>query len=250
MTHTVNIVPLQGSRYALTRAILLYTADAGSDPYATIHPIEHGRGGMRLGAGTPATEDACIGFARAIADRGSFSGFLAPELLYIGPRMAAWWRRPQRTRVWFKTETKDNPGQTLGTRSAVVPHPGLVFVVAGKHWYVHAVKGPDRPTPTTALWRPHYFNVWESGQICEGNIQRPERVTPDTLAAFERAFFESRFTHPNVQAGSTLTGFRGGLYAFWRNLLNGRWQRFPEGYLVPAKKTLATHIKALEKRHD
>ena len=48
--------------------------------------------------------------------------------------------------------------------------------------------------------------------------------------------FHSYFTHPNV-AGKLLN-YRGGSYAFWRDMLNQRFKRFPERVLVDTKTTL------------
>lgn len=239
-------------RYTLTSAILLYSTDSmvGNDVYATVHGIRRDKGGAALGVGVPATIEACGDFARAIADRAAFSGFLSPNLLYVGPRTAAWWRPPQPTRVWFKTEDAKDPKRDIGERTAVTPHPGLVFVVSEGRWFVFAVKGDKRPGPETRTFRAPYFNVWVSGQICEGNVQRPSRVTPETIDRFEQAFFESRFTHSNVQRHSDVTRYKGGFYALWRALLDGKFKRaFPEETLVPhSKATLAEQLRNLEEK--
>lgn len=233
--------------FELKNAILLYS-DSGrahGDSYATLHAIERGKGGSVLGAGVPATKESCADFVRAIGNQSAFAGFLSPELLYISPRTVAWWRVPAPARVWFEcTDAADKRKHLKG--SAITPHPGLVFVLAGESWFVYAVKGSSRPTADTRLYRAPYMNVWGNNHICEGNIERPKRVTPETIAKFERAFFDSKFTHPNDTGH---TKFKGGIYALWRHLLTCKRVNFPDATLKPiAKLNLAECIRQHESR--
>lgn len=243
----INVHTEGASAYRLLSAILIYANrdHARANMYATLHQIEHrAKGGPVLGAGIPATKEGCAEFASAMAEQSAFAGFLSPELLYVAPRIVAWWRPPTKARVWFATEDIKDPKKHMGTRSAITPHPGLVFVLADDRWYVYAVKKSDRPGPETPLWRAPYFNVWQSGHICEGNLERPKRVTPATIASFERAFFDSRFTHPN---DSGQTRHKGGIYQLWRELLDGKHREFPGASLVPiAKLTLAQCVRKHE----
>lgn len=253
--HAVIIdVKTPGStRLALSQAILLYTNDHIHRPevYATVHPVLRGKGGTRLGAGVAATREGCAAFVGAMADQSAFAGFLAPAMLYVSPRLVAWWRAPAPARVWFDTGDAA-PAEKHIHGSAVTPHPGLVFVLADRSWYVYAVKGADRPTPTTKLWRAPYFNINEAGHLCEGNIERPDRVNAETIAQFERAFFDSRFTHPN---GRRMVRGKGGIYALWRDLLRHAELRttFPESALTTAGFTLEACLRKHQSRgqhHD
>jgi PRTRC genetic system protein B len=252
MTTTDVIVRTGGSaRYELTSAILLYTSRTamdGTDVYATVHDIERNRpGGPRLAAGKPATTESCAAFARAMADRAAFSGWIAPEILFIGPRTVAWWRAPAVATMFFATIDDKDPARHIGERNGRIQQPGLVHVLAEGDWSVFAVKGAARPGPATPLFHAPYFNVYANGGLCEGNIRRPKRVTPETLAEFERAFFHSRFTHPNEDSRK-LTRYRGGLHALWRDLLDGKHKTFPEGSLLPqGKDTLESLLRRLEK---
>ncbi len=248
MTHKVTVATEGADTFRLSNAILIYRSGTAvaSRHYATLHPVLNGRGGARLGAGSPATREACAGFVRALADESAFSGFIEPSMLYVAPRTVAWWRPPQPARVWFDTSKRpagDQAAAQIGIRSGVTPHPGLVFALHDGAWFVAAVKGNQRPTPDAKLHAAPYFNVWKGGHICEGNIQRPDSVTPQTVARFERAFFESRFTHPNV---SRLVRWKGGASAFWLALLDGKHKTFPERALLPLNTTLARWLKKLE----
>jgi PRTRC genetic system protein B len=101
---------------------------------------------------------------------------------------------------------------------------------------VWAVKGSRRPTPQTPLFQAPYFNVDAQGRICQGNVPVPEGTAVEKIEAWNDAFFRSFFTHPNV-AGK-LVRYRGGSYAFWRDLLDQRFARFPGRVLVDVKTTL------------
>lgn len=252
---------LADRRYKLDSAILIYAAvphrealfndeRAGDNMYATLHQIERRRvGGPHLAAGVPATAEACGEFAKAISLRAAFSGFMSPQLLYVGPQVVAWWRAPAPARVWFDSSVEAAGDQTavkIGKRSGITPHPGVVFLLAQGTWYVYAVKGAERPGPESALFMAPYFNVWTNGQICEGNVKRPGRVNAETMQDFERAFFDSRFTHPNVKK---LVNHPGGAGAFWTALLDGRWKTFPERCLLPKKRTIEQRLKQLEAGH-
>lgn len=248
------VVRAGGARvYQLAHAILLYEARSAmgdADVYATIHNVERfRRGGPRLAPGTPATPEACAAFTRSIADRAAFAGWIAPEILFIGPRTVAWWRAPAAATVFFETEHNEAK-RRLGMRQGRTPQPGLVHVLKDGQWHVYAVKGKDRPGPGTKLFRAPYFNVWKDGRICEGNVERPKRVTPDTLRKFERAFFDSRFTHPNDNSRQ-LTLYKRGVYELWRDLLDGKHKAFPEASLKPhGKHTLETLLRDMERGRD
>lgn len=251
MTIDVGVKTGAVTRYELRHAILLYEAHGligDKDVYATIHPIErHRKGGPRIAAGVPATPEACTAFANSIADRAAFTGWIAPEILFVGPRTVAWWRAPAAATVFFETQDEKDPKRRLGIRQGRTPQPGLVYVLKEGEWYVYAVKGKQRPDASTPLFRAPYFNVWKNGEICEGNVARPSAVSPATLAKFEHAFFHSRFTHPNA-ASRYLTRYRRGVYELWRDLLDGKHKQFPEASLVPhGKHTLDTALRAIEK---
>ncbi len=244
MTNDIAVHTTSGPEaYELSRAILIYSSR--SKHYASVHHIERGPGGARIGAGEPATVEACAEFVNGLADKAKFTGFVEPRMVYIGPRTVVWWRAPLPARVWFDTteaEAGDQKKATIGKRSAITPQPGLVFALSNGKWFVAAFKGANRPTSSTRLYVAPYFNVWKGGHICEGNVSRPEKVTPETITAFEHAFFDSKFTHPNMPR---IAKFHSPTQ-FWTALLDGKCKTFPEQLLLPTKNSLATWIKHLE----
>jgi PRTRC genetic system protein B len=160
-------------------------------------------------------------------------------LLYQDLTTMAWWVPPARRHIWFRCT-----GGELGAheRGESVPHPGLVFAAASdRTWRVWAVKGCERPSEATPLFQAPYFNVYGTGAICQGNVDVPTGgfagSVADRIEAWNKAFFDSFFTHPNTQG--PLVNYKGGPYRFWRDMLDGRHAVFPESALVPLGTSLA-----------
>jgi PRTRC genetic system protein B len=214
----------------LQEAVLIYRGGQGT-ALATVHEIAFVEGEPTIMAGRAMTARAAITLARALSKGVSHGGFIPETVLYMDGDLLLWWTPPMRRHIRFRTEE-------LGKqeRGEVVPHPGLVFAASSTVWAVWAVKGNRRPTPDTALFQAPYFNVWQNGRICQGNVEVPQGTTAEKIDAWNSAFFGSYFTHPNVH--KNLVKYRGGAFAFWRDMLNGIFAAFPERVLVSANTTL------------
>lgn len=251
----VTISSVDRKRWQLCSAVLVYEGAGTHSVYATVHPVQHVGREWRLGDGAPATKEACAKLARSLGAAATLSGFTPENLLYLGARSILWWRPPSSARVFFNTtksaaadQPKDETGAALlGKCNGVTPQPGLVFGVTAGRWFVYALKDAARPGPATALLRAPYFNVWANGQICTGNVRLPDTLGPSALERYERAFFDSEFTHPNVHGKARLTNYQKGSYAFWRAMLDLRQTNFPVELLVDVKLTLEGLAKRLEK---
>lgn len=220
-----------GSAVALTSAILLYEGANGAC-YATVHPVERQGRSERtvIGAGRPVTRDALVTALRALDENAAAkAAFLPPTVLGLNSRAVTWWCPPAMRRVFFKSEE-------IGRRTAVVPHPGLVFQ-AGIHGFrVFSVNVADRPGPDTPLFEPPYFNTWDGGLICVGSARVPTHIDVDSIAGWESGFFDSAFTHPNN--GGKRVAYENGEFAFWRDMLDGKFSAFPLEALVPTGETV------------
>jgi len=87
-----------------------------------------------------------------------------------------------------------------------------------------------------SLTLAYEYGMYETGGcVLEARLAPSARWT-DHLAAWNEAFLRSYFTHPN--GPGKLVRYRGGAYAFWREMLDGRFRRFPERVLVDVKMTL------------
>ena len=219
----------------LDQAVLLYHGRSGG-ALATVHDVVTVEGAPVIGAGRAMTAQAARELASALLQRAAHGGFLPETVLYVHGDVLVWWVPPARRHIAFRVG-EDHVESFGGTeRGEAVPTPGLVFAASSRAWRVWAVKGTRRPTPKTPLFQAPFFNVDGHGRICQGNVPVPEGTTVEKIGAWNDAFLRSYFTHPNVTG--KLLRYRGGSYAFWRDMLDQRFARFPERVLVDAKTTL------------
>jgi PRTRC genetic system protein B len=233
----LNLGHGHGAEVAATCAILIYSKPDGSPVYSTVHPVTPQSKGTRaaIGAGRPIDRAgllACLDeLSQNVAPKAEF---LPETVLAVSQNAITWWCRPGMRRVFFNC-------REIGKRSAIVPHPGLVFHAASNGFSVFALQEDSRPTPDSTLHEPPYFNTWDLGKICIGSAQVPKRIDVASIAGWESGFFESAFTHPNH--GGKRVQHPDGEFAFWKSMLDGNYgDQFPKDALVPMKKTLAKLI--------
>ncbi|BCQ30384.1 PRTRC system protein B [Caballeronia novacaledonica] len=221
---------------AAISAILLYGRQDRSAVYGTVHPVTQGKSGRAtIGAGRPIDRMALVDCLRELAQNAAPKAEFLPEtVLAVSQDAVMWWCRPAMRRVFFDC-------QEIGRRSAVVPHPGLVFRAASSGFSVFALQEDSRPTPASKLHEPPYFNTWDWGRICIGSAHVPKRIDVESIAGWESGFFESAFTHPNH--GNTRVSHPKGEFAFWKEMLDGKYgEQFPKEALVSMDITLADLI--------
>jgi PRTRC genetic system protein B len=224
--------------FALSQAILLYTGPNGG--YASVHQVQHDPNGGApvILPGVPVTKGGVIESLKRLMPKDTDKRTLfAPNLLAKGLDYMAWWVPPRTCPVWFKSPE-------LGERTAPVPHPGLVFIVVGGRRFIYAVKGKNRPTTETELFQAPYFNTYSSGSVCEGSTRLPRGEAAQNPVAWEESFFRSFFTHPNIHEKNKLVKFKDGVFAFWRDMLDGKFTTFPDMVLVKTGKTLESAFKS------
>jgi PRTRC genetic system protein B len=230
----LNIGSDRREEIAATTAILLYTGHDNSVVYGTVHPVTAKTKGARaaIGAGRPIDRAGLLSCLRELsANAAPKAEFLPETVLAVSQDAITWWCKPGMRRVFF-----DCP--EIGKRSAIVPHPGLVFRAASNGFSVFALHEDCRPVPTSMLHEPPYFNTWDWGKICIGTAHVPKRIDVASIAGWESGFFESSFTHPNH--GGKRVKHCQGEFAFWKSMLDGNYgEQFPKDALVPMKKTLA-----------
>lgn len=238
----------------LSHAVLLYTANDQYSSnrktvFATVHDVADcgtkKKPNVQIMPGAPITKEGLISALGSLSDEYLCDLNLLPEhLLGFSPKHMIWWRPAGKARVFFRTKE-------LGNKSAVVPHPALLFAVIGGQWSVHALKDSVRPTMDTPLFHAPYFNVYDHGNICVGSAAIPDRLSPSTIATWEQAFFESEFTHVNGQIKKI--AHPRGEYAFWKEMLEGKYDDFPTELLVPKENVvladLLKPIRGMERHH-
>jgi PRTRC genetic system protein B len=163
---------------------------------------------------------------------------LPENILVRSPEMLVWWSAPRRRTMFFSEHARE----TRGINGRQFPQPPLVFKVVGRELWVRALAENARPGPPTMLQTAPYWNCSaESGHVCQGSMRVPEIATAlEAIDGWERAFFQSEFTHP--MGAAQLTTCPGGFVALWTRLADAA-QPFPSRYLAPCGETLQQFVE-------
>ena len=219
----------------LQEAVLIYRDDGAA--FATLHEVRAENGKTPyLRAGQPLT----TGFLRMLAK--GLGAVVAPEVLPENilartPDLIVWWSRARRRGLFFGGESEE--ARRLDGRT--YPHPALVFKIADRELFVRALQSDVRPTAGTPLKTAPYWNTdGPEGRVCLGSMQVPDEVNVDSIAGWERAYFESAFTHPT--GAVRLTSHPGGFVGLWSALLDSQ-EPFPTKFLTDANQTLKQFVE-------
>lgn len=237
----MNTSFLQGeasAKLTLVKGILLYQSSS-NDYLATVHDVENGA----LLPGTPIDRNTISDLTSKLAGQAETGRTMLPaRVLYSDASLLMWWCRASRRAIYFKSG-KEELDALSGKE---VAHPPLVFMAQSQRLSVWALAEDERPEASTKLFVAPYFNVYEGGNMCSGNVRLPESLSSASknLKAWEEAFFETNFTHSNLGAAK-ITTFPEGHNALWIKMeeecrQSAHW-RFPcEAALAPTKLTVAS----------
>lgn len=225
-----------GSLKAQT-ALLIYSD--GSRAACTSHPValEPRRKKLFLMPGTPVERAEIIKLAQQLAGVKSSNrrDLLPANLLVATVDCLAWHLPSQRRNIFVSMSDKQFNADVNGRE---VLHPALLFVAKesghGRDLYVWALADNARPDAQTPLFRAPYFNVYQTGHLCEGSYRLPENCDLAGIPQWESAFFDTHFSHTNLDARQ-LTSHPHGHNALWREMLKTRLKTFPAKWLLPLK---------------
>jgi PRTRC genetic system protein B len=244
MTTTVTFGG-QDRQYTLTSAILIYE-DTSHNAAATVHSVTiDGRGARpNLLPGQPLTMTALEGLLNTLTNRVASNGFIDARILSMSMNRLLWFCPASRQRIWFKpSNAGDDPqGVLKAANGRFAWHPPLLFRAENRSLAVWALLDNHRPRLNSRLWRAPYWNLGD-GHMCNGNLDLPA-VAPENIAGFERAFFNSAFTHSSE---GRLTCFKGGHNALWDHLTKRKTappMRFWADALVRGDKTIEDVLKS------
>lgn len=235
--------------FRLERAILLYSERNSLRGHAdtciaTIHNIVERAGKPTIEAGTPVTTDAIESLSQSLG-RNLDACLLPDRILAVSLTRMIWWCPGGRRRIWFNAADADKKSAAKKLNGKLVAHPALVFVAQGRNLSVLALAADRRPELNTRLYVAPYWNLDPRGLMCAGNVKMPDAVSPSLITKFERAFFDSAYSHSHW--GHRLTAHPGGHFGLWEELSAAKaTQRFPVTYLVPTKTKLANLLKSNE----
>lgn len=239
----MNAIPSFGEerKFKLASVICLYEEDnmysGRAVCAATVHGVETFGNKPTVKPGVPITLDALESVAIALGRK--LEPCLLPErILAVSLARMVWWCPAERRRIWFNPAEKSKELKALNGK--VVAHPHLVFCASGRGGLrVLAIQEGKRPTLETKLFRAPYFNLSPEGSMCEGSVKMPDVVSPSIIEKYEKAFFDSSFSHSNW--GHQLTRHPKGHLGLWQEMVKGK--SFPGKYLAPVKTTISSLLK-------
>lgn len=220
---------------AATHALLLYNgANTMNRAMVTIHTVARGPGRYVLLPGKPASAPALYQLLSRFNPSIACQGLLPANLLRHAPGELLW-HCPSRIEPIFFQTSQSELNAMSGKR---VRHPHLLFHLSRRNLYVAGLPDDQRPTLETNLLRAPYFNVSADGHVCQGSMNGPQEVRPESIGQWERAFFRSAFTHSHGGAFQ-ITSHPGGHAGLWLEQSKQPHAEFPVKHLVPMKVTLS-----------
>src|SRR5574338_250207 len=221
----------------LQKAILLYGSSNGFSgvSYATIHPIdaEKANSAPVIRAGRPADRASLKAVCASLLEASRVrSGVLPDNILSVGISHIVWWQRPGRRTYFFDCRPAAEGGVSIGRRAGTGLTPGLVFVAREQSMWTYAVKGDARPDASTQLCHAPMMNTWADGKVCSGSMPLPDSTVAESVAAWEKSFWDSNFSHPNHPKP---VNYKGGIHQFSMDLLDGKFRKCPQRVLRPIK---------------
>ena len=200
---------------------------------ATFHDIALCAGRPEIQPGRPCTEADLSKLVQGLAASQELGvpTWVEPNLLAAGAGRMVWYSEPRMQPMFFKVSAVSD--DTFEGR-AVVPIPGLVWMVWQHSLYLWAYKGTGRPQRAQALFQAPFFNVWSQGKVCVGNATFPRGSDAMQTGKWEAGFFGSHFTHPNfTQKDRLVHGIDPKV--FWAAMVQAPPAAFPEERLVPLR---------------
>jgi PRTRC genetic system protein B len=223
----------ENHRFELHDALLVYGDRQRS--FVTRHQVTlHKDAAPTLGPAQPLT----IGFLESLARSlsGAVRAEVLPEnVLAKSDRMVAWWTPPCRRQMFY--ENAEGKANKLNGR--MFPQPALVWRASNLGLKIRALVVNRRPTAETALAVAPYWNLSDDGHVCTGSMRCPENASVSSIPAWERAFYESAFTHANV---GRLTRHPGGFEGLWADITDRR-KPFPVKTLILLPQTLEQFVR-------
>lgn len=162
------------------------------------------------------------------------SGILRDHILYLDAKAgkAVWFTKAGERKLYFT--------ESLGIPQGTTSVPAMLWKANRNSLQVFALSSNRRPTETTTLYHAPYFNVYESGNVCMGNVDIRIKKTAsleEFTSAWEDYFFNSYFSH--------LMGhnpIKGNCVSLWENLIS-TGGAFPKAVLKKSAVQLKTLLK-------
>jgi PRTRC genetic system protein B len=219
----------------LKGALLVYRGR--SRGFVSWHEIRRNgtEGAPFLGEAQEVTTDFVHHLAQGL--RTAVPAEIFPEnVLARTAEVMAWWT-PASVRPMFFAAYDPDAYKLNGQRFF---QPPLVWKVRDRDLWIRALQENRRPAAGTPLMIAPYWNVdGETGWICQGSMRWPDDPSVNAIPLWERAFFQSEFTHHT--GTRRLTTHPDGFLELWSSLAGG-CRKFPAKYLTPANERLCEFV--------
>jgi PRTRC genetic system protein B len=130
-----------------------------------------------------------------------------------------------------------------GLTPLTIPLPPLIFAGKGTQYFVFALKNAV-PASHAPLFQAPCPNVFERGNICQGNTPFPE-TAPDSIYHAFRTFLRDSAFNTHLATARVQGKHAGNVLALWHHLHTRRTRRFPLRHLVPVSLTVGGLIHQL-----
>jgi len=132
-----------------------------------------------IGAGSPLTEE----FVCAIGSHLLPLDIIHERVIAQSANIMIWWRPACVSRLTFAKST--------GIASGKYPVPPLLFMLDGTMLFNWALRDNSRPVRETKLYRSPFFNIYDNGRCCMGDINIPDTAN---IEKWEDIFVGGRCT--------------------------------------------------------
>jgi PRTRC genetic system protein B len=238
MNTSVSIGSSQDFR--LSRVLLVYGTSSYNGfpyrhPFVTLHEVTHENEEARLGEGQLVTPQMLADVMTGLG-RSTPLEILPERVIVRTADMIVWWAPSCERTMFFSDRGGDAGLKKLNGRK--YPHPPLLFKASGPHLWIRALAAHERPKAESPLYIAPYWNCYDNGVVCTGSMRIPREKSIAAIDGWERAFFQSEFTHA---AGAVKhINYPDGLLGLWQHVMGK--DHFPVRYLVKAKQNLAEFI--------
>lgn len=120
-------------------------------------------------------------------------GLFPENLLYLNSEKSgfALWHTPaKKVNLFFKAD--------LGIADGMGNIPAMLWLASRDTLQVWALKSDERPTSNSVLYHAPFFNVYDSGAVCMGNVKKQihnDCSLSEFISLWEKFFFNSTFSH-------------------------------------------------------
>lgn len=227
-----NLTESFGQLYNPLKALVIFKR-TGTDTDYYIESYDMDNEGRPIN-GHPLTVRESGTLAKAlVVNQRKAQGFLIPKgimpsnILHINSNMdgcAIWYTPRQTRRLLFS--------QSLGIPSGAADIPAMVWKASKRRLQVFAVQD-EQVTIETTLQRAPFFNVYQDGAVCMGNVDvsiPSECGLEQFMKQWEDYFFNSFFSHTMNGEGVV----KGNIIQLWQHLIATK-EPFPADKLLSLK---------------